>query len=142
MVKVWDNVTGIYNTMPLSTLSIGGYNGGAWTLFTCTATPQSGTITTQSSTSSYTQIGKIVFLQITVSIPNVGSAVAPLAFSLPVLSKSANFALLGREGAISSKLLAGVPVSTSSFVAVVYDGTLSPAASGAVYQFSGTYEAQ
>jgi hypothetical protein len=48
--------------------------GTAWTAFTATVTPGSGTITTQSSTSAYMQIGKTVFINLKVVVTTIGTA--------------------------------------------------------------------
>jgi hypothetical protein len=47
---------------------------GPWTPFTMAVTPGAGSITTQSSNAAYLKIGKTVFVSITVTIANFGTA--------------------------------------------------------------------
>lgn len=85
----------------------------AWTPFTCTMTAGSGAITTQVSGMSYLQIGKLVFVNGTVQVTNIGSASGAMFFSIPVMAKK-TFTVVFRE----------IGVNGTFFSATVSGGTL------------------
>jgi hypothetical protein len=118
------------------------YTGGAWTTYTATLTPNSGSIT-QGGSSAYLQIGKIVFFSIDVTVTATSGAPANFNINLPV-APVRTVVISGEECANSglvlhAKVTAGSTISSSS----VRDAT------GAIrvptlndeYSFSGCYEA-
>jgi hypothetical protein len=74
-----------------------------WTL---TASSNAGAITSQSSSSTYLQIGKLVFIHFIIQIPNIGNASGNTIFSgLPVaVARQATFMM--RETAINGLIYA------------------------------------
>ncbi len=110
----------------------------AFTSYTPAITAGSGTFTTVSGAGRYKQIGKIVFVIITITITTNGSAATDVISTLPVAPTGIiNFC--GRAVSVSGKMLQGTALSAS--VAILnYDGSY-PGASGETLNVSGFYEA-
>jgi hypothetical protein len=80
----------------------------AWTSYTPTVTSQTGTITTLGTVSgAYLTVGKTVFLRADVVVTTAGTAAGSIKVSIPIASKSANFAgsifeynIAGKSGAV------------------------------------------
>jgi hypothetical protein len=120
----------------------GGYNLGAWTPYTATLTPNTGTIT-QGGTSSSLQIGKIVFLSLQVGISSTTGSPTVVTIAFPVAPRNA-CQIVGREtgntgNVISVRCPAG---ATTSQVLKKYDNTAWVPAASDVYEFTAVYEAQ
>jgi hypothetical protein len=111
---------------------------GAWTAITPTPTATAGTFTTASSTTRHIQIGKIVFIYITVNITTNGTAADAINVPLPVTPKSTSF-LVGREGNVTGKMVNATLTSTNAVIRF-YDNSY-PGADGASISLSGCYEA-
>jgi hypothetical protein len=133
--------THVSGTLPVAN---GGtdYTGGAWTTFTATVTPNTGTISQGSNASGYLQIGKLVNLSINETITVTSGSPVSVTITVPVAPKR-NTVLVGREAgntgvAITAVVAAGATVSGSI---LNYNVTFANAASGANYVFSATYEA-
>lgn len=121
-----------------------GFPTGAWTAFTAVATPGAGTITTQSSASSFLKFGKTLFFRIAITVSNVGSASGTPTIALP---SSANFAaletLIGREAGVGGKLLAGAgAVGVNTFAVVNFDNSSISWTNGIILAFAGVIEIQ
>lgn len=102
---------------------------------------QAGVFTTVSSTGRYKQIGKLIFIQIVVTITTNGTASGWVLAALPFKAAAFRYIIVGRAVAISGKELAGDIVGNSSNVAIFnYDSTY-PGASGETLVVSGFYEA-
>lgn len=127
---------------PLPVASGGtAYGGGAWTPYTCIVTPGAGSITTQTSDSSYLQIGKMVFVSCVVNTPAAGSATGAVSFNLPVAAKRSSI-LAGREQGVSGVMFAvSVQSGGTTGSAFNYNNTNLTLANGASYSFTGCYEA-
>jgi hypothetical protein len=54
--------------------SLNNLTSAAWTPFTAIMSAQTGAVTAQSSSSSYLQIGKTVFVNVNVTVSNIGTA--------------------------------------------------------------------
>jgi hypothetical protein len=116
----------------------------AWTPYTPTITPGSGTFTTASASGRYLQIGKIFFLQVQIAITTNGSAGANISFTLPATVGAAAYATLsGRGVGVSGKQLQAVflgPGATSGFI-WNYDNSY-PGSTGELLVVSGVIEIQ
>lgn len=120
-----------------------GISTTAWTTYTPTVTAASGTFTTVTAFGRYKQIGKTVFIQITVQIGANGTAAGSVDVTLPFTSAAVSFAqwvLAGREGALAGKMLQG-SINSSSTTCVIgnYDNSY-PGNTGALLNLSGVYE--
>ena len=83
-----------------------GFNPGAWTAYTPTVTPQSGSLTSYSAASWYYQVGTIVFWTGVVKITNAGTAGGNMNVSLPfnsVTRTDVHFCGATQEFAVSGK---------------------------------------
>lgn len=129
-------------TAPVATGSLASF-GGAWTAFTPTVTAQAGTFTSTSASMRYTQIGKTVMFQGTVTITTVGTAANSVNITIPVAAQAGTLGLsvgTGRESALGGKALTVTLANTGAATILNYDNS-SPIAAGAVLRVSGTYEA-
>lgn len=137
-ISLTADVTG---TLPVAN---GGtnYTGVAWTGYTSTAGTNSGSITTQSSNSTYIQIGKIVFVNAQVTITNHGTAAGTVTLTLPVAAKTTNMFCAGREAGVTGKMFSGILTSGSATVNVLYyDNTTPTWADGLIFNLNCSYEA-
>ena len=111
--------------------------------YTPVITAGSGAFTTVSATGRYRIIGKLVFIQITVTITTNGTAATQVNVTLPFASVNVagvDHVMPGRAVAVSGKMLQGIVGANSSVLAVVnYDNTY-PGASGEMLALSGFYE--
>ena len=115
---------------------------GAWTTFVSTASPATGSITSQTSNSAYLLIGKIIFCSIHVTITNVGTGSGAVTITLPVTPKRDGDFLPGRERGTSGKMISSVMSGGSTTATLFnYDNTNVSLATGSVYDFTGVYEA-
>lgn len=83
-----------------------GFNPGAWTAYTPTVTPQSGSLTSYSAASWYYQVGTIVFWTGVVKITNAGTAGGNMNVSLPfntVTRTDVHFCGATQEFAVNGK---------------------------------------
>lgn len=119
---------------------ITGSGTRAWdmTLTTATATIASGSgaLTTASATISYSRRGRFVDIQVSVTITANGTGGTNINIGLPFSCKGV---IVGRETAISGKMLQGASASASTLVISFYDATY-PGANGASFLLSGTLE--
>ena len=104
---------------------------------TCTV----GTFTSTTPTSRYTQIGKTVFMSVTITITTVGTATGTLLFTLPVNAVATSGYLgSGREDGTAGKMLqVKLNASVSQAAVFFYDNT-SAWASGNLLRINITYE--
>lgn len=114
-----------------------------FTTYTPTITAGSGAFTTVSATGRYRRIGKLVFIQIAVTITTNGTAAGFVIATLPLTSlnlASARCVLPGRAVAVSFKALQGdVPANSGVVNIVNYDNSY-PGANGETLVVSGFYE--
>ena len=116
-------------------------NGGAWTAWTPTLTPQSGTITSATASGRYQQIGRLVYFRATISITNAGSASGYLEFTLPVSALDANWAGCGYESAVTNDMIRVAGLGTTQGVLFLYSGSTAVTVTGYGITISGFYEA-
>ena len=118
------------------------YITAAFAAYTPTITAAAGAITSVSATGRYVQVGKLLFLQSTITVTTNGTGATAIILPLPGGFTSAAFAYVinGRANAVSGKQLHGaIQPSTTSFSVFNYDGSY-PAADGEVLQLSGFIE--
>lgn len=113
---------------------------GRWKSYTPTITAFSGTFTSVSATSSYTQIGKIIHYRVVVTITTNGTAAGVLIGTLPVNSSTSNYPTGSGKSDTTNKALTMWISSATAFASQVYDGTY-PGSNGAVLRYAITYEA-
>jgi hypothetical protein len=114
---------------------------GPWTPFTLTATSSAGSITTQTSNSSYLRIGKTVFLNLGITISNIGTASGSLSFSgLPVAIKRSQVFYM-RETAINGLGLSWTVNGPSGQITTAATNGNIAWANGNQYYGQGVYEA-
>jgi hypothetical protein len=139
-------IGGTYNGLTITNGSITGgtYNGVtldnlAWTTYTPTITAGSGTITTKSATGRYKQIGKTVFVQLSITITTNGSGATYVNATTPVTGAAFNYIIAGREVNVTGSILQGI-VQPGNILIFTYNN-LYPAADGYNLILSGIYEA-
>jgi hypothetical protein len=111
--------------------------------YTPVVTAAAGAFTTVSATGRYRRIGKLVFIQVTITITTNGSAASAVFASLPFAAVNVAgvaHVLAGRADALSGKMLQG-RVSPGSATAEIlnYDNSY-PGADGETLVLSGFYE--
>jgi hypothetical protein len=116
-----------------------------FTTYTPVVTAGSGAFTTVSATGRYRRIGKLVFIEIDITITTNGTAAGNVTATLPFTGvNAAGFAyaglLFGRAGNISGKLLQGFVVANASQVNIFNYDNSYPGASGERLIVSGFYE--
>jgi hypothetical protein len=134
------SLTGI--TTPLSVAQGGtGDTGTAWTPYTPTVTAGSGTFTAVSASGRYKQLGKTIFLSLSITVTTNGTAGGNVIVSLPATNKGL-FAGQGRENAVTGNMLQFVATGVASGLGVIFTYNNSyPAASGYLLIISCVYEA-
>jgi hypothetical protein len=114
-----------------------------FTTYTPVITAGSGTFTTVSATGRYRRIGKLIFIQITITITTNGTAAGSVIATLPFTAlnlSGVTHVLAGRALAPSGKMLQGQINSGVNFVNIEnYDNTY-PGADGQTLVVSGFYE--
>ncbi len=113
----------------------------AWTAYTPTITAGTGSFTTVSATGRYLAIGKLVLVQIVITITTNGTAATSVKATLPALGNVASgYTMYGRANTVSGKALQGI-VNFATALATIfnYDNTY-PGASGETITMNGFYE--
>jgi hypothetical protein len=113
------------------------------TLYTPVVTSGTGAFTTVSAKGRYRKLGKLVFIQITITITSNGTASGFVIATLPfnaVDVAGVTHILSGRANAISGKSLDGVINPNAGFVSILAYDNGYPGASGETLVLSGFYE--
>jgi len=110
--------------------------GGVWQNYTPIITAQAGTLTTVSATGKYAQIGKVVVLQIVITITTNGTGSGAILSTLPINNDFATI-ITGRETNATGKLLQGL-VNSNTLIIYNYDNTY-PGGDGYVLYMTGIY---
>ena len=132
------SITGM--STPLSVAQGGtGNAGGAWTAYTPTVSSGTGTLTAASATGAYRQIGKTVYVRISISVPTNGTASGNLQVSLPAAAAGTYQFIGGRENGVTGYLMGGAIIGSTAYLQS-YNGAY-PASDGASIQINGVYEA-
>lgn len=112
-------------------------------VYTPVITAGAGAFTTVSATGRYRKIGKLVFIQLTITITTNGSAAGGVLATLPFASVNVagvEHILAGRAAAVSGKMLQGRVIPNSSSLAIVDYSNVYPGADGETLVLSGFYE--
>lgn len=116
---------------------------GAWTAYTPSYSPITGTFTSASAAGRYKQIGKTVHFHVTFTITTLGTAsTVAVDLTLPVTPQADGFVFIGRENAVTGDLFVGRILSGFlRFNGSVASAASYPAGNGYVLDLSGSYEA-
>lgn len=116
---------------------------GAWTAYTPSYSPITGTFTSATASGRYKQIGKTVHFRVKFTITTLGTAsTAAVDLTLPVTAQADGFVFIGRENAVTgnfflARILSGfLRINGTDDSASTY-----PAGNGYVLDVSGSYEA-
>jgi hypothetical protein len=121
--------------------------GEAWTSYTPTVTSSGGTITTVGAVSAaYTQVNKIVFVYVSITITTVGTATGQLRFTLPITSatnmQTDTVMGTGRDSGVSAVQLQILKASNTLAGVLQYGGgSIFGLGNGVVCKGVITYEA-
>lgn len=120
-------------------------DNAGWTGYTPTVTANSGAYGPSSPVAegAYKQIGKTVFIRVSVTVPAIGTADYPI-LTLPVTAVSVKFPhyfLHGREAVITGSTLTGFLSDTTHVFIVKYDNLSPLTANNVQCRVSGFYEA-
>lgn len=111
----------------------------AWVDYTPSLSAISGSITSGTASGRYAKRGKVVTVNIRVSITTNGTGGGALGVSLPISSSgSIGARFYGKERALTGKAVAGYADSTTAFFQF-YDGSY-PGSDGCLLELGGTYE--
>lgn len=131
--------TGVTGTLPVANGGTGD-TGTAWTTYTPTITANAGTFTTVSATGRSKTIGKTVFIEIVVTVTNVGTASQSVNATIPTGTTAAAFGLVGKETQNTAKQVSGsIPSGGNTVTITFYDGTF-PGGTGNIIVVNGIYE--
>lgn len=124
--------TGVTGTLPVAN---GGtnYTGGTWTSYSPTITGTGGTYTS-SGTSTFLQIGKIVFVSVALTLTVATGAPTQASVTYPTTPVRSVY-LLGRDNGTGKMCV----WRSSDGVMIAYDNT-TPSATNTTFIFSGSYE--
>lgn len=123
----------------VTALAVGGV-ATSWTAYTPTVTAGSGTFTTASATGRFLTIGKLTFVQITVTITTNGTAASTVRATLPNTPGNVTYYLSGRESTVTGKGVVGQINPSSTFVGMIFYDGLYPGGTGYTLNVSGVYE--
>lgn len=110
---------------------------GPWTPYTPVVTPGTGAITAYTAAGRYAQIGKLVLVQIDITITTNGSGATYVAATLPASGITTQI-LPGREAAVVGKMLQG-QIAGNTVLIYNYDNTY-PGGNSYRLVLSGSYE--
>jgi len=113
-----------------------------WIEYTPTLTVQSGAFTTVAAYGSYIRRGNIVYIKISIAIPNNGTAAGWIKFSLPIAAIGNIGSLVsGKERGVTGNVVCGYIDGGGATDCLLqkYDGTY-PGGSGYTIAVSGFYE--
>jgi hypothetical protein len=114
---------------------------GVYQAWTPTVTSSSGTITTLGTvTARYCQVGKLVFVSLSIAITTNGTGAGNITVTLPATAGSAG-QISGREKAVSGKAVGGIIEAGAAVMTFQFYDATYPGANGSVFVFSGVYEA-
>lgn len=114
-------------------------NGSAWTPYTPSITPGTGTFTTVLATGRSKTLGKTCWVQIKITITTNGTAAGTINATLP-FTVGSDTMLVGRETANTSKACTGFAGSGGGAITIsFYDGTY-PGANGNIIVLEGVCE--
>lgn len=116
-------------------------DNSAWTAFTPTVGATSGSITSYTATGKYKRIGRIVFVDVDVTITNNGTGAGQLTIgSIPVPPVGLGTYFSGREAGLGNKMVHGSMNNGGATITVFDYSGAYPAATNARILLSGRYE--
>ena len=107
------------------------------TAYTPTVTSNSGSFISVSATGYYFKIGNLLFVEMSITITNNGSAAGYVSASLPMSTDSRKYIIAGREDASHGLMMQGI-ANGSSVSIFKYDNTY-PGGNGYILRMSGVY---
>jgi hypothetical protein len=112
-----------------------------WVTYTPTITASSGTFTSVSATGRYLQRGRIVHVEMGITITTNGTAAGAILATLPIAnSASVSYVLAGKEFNLTGFMVCGLVSASSSTLSIQkYDGTYL-GSNGSQFAISGSYE--
>lgn len=117
-----------------------GYES-AWTTFSPTVTPQSGTFTSASASGAYKVIGKLVHFSVTITITTVGTATGAMSIALPVGTAARIAAVPAIETVTTGRIGYGRILSGgTTIVSILQYDNASWIGAGATVTLTGIYE--
>lgn len=112
---------------------------GTWTTWAPSVASSTGTITSLSTNyARFTQLGKLILVNLEIDITTNGTGSLNVAFSLPVAAKNRSAVFYGKE-LVTGKTLMGLFFAAGLVGMTFYDGTY-PGADGAELVIGGAYE--
>ncbi|QPF87032.1 hypothetical protein IC762_12330 [Bradyrhizobium genosp. L] len=127
----------VSGTLPTANGGLGN-TAGAWTAYSPTPVPDTGSFTTVSTAGTFYVIGKLVHFRLTITITSAGSAAGGIRVALPV--GSAAGPAMAVVGETANTGVSGVGrITGSNMIIVKYDAS-SLIATGNVLTSAGIYE--
>ncbi len=124
-----------------STVKIPGVNDAAWTTFNPSPTPDSGAFNNVTGSGAYFQLGKTVFVRLTINITDKGTGVG-LNCTVPVALKTGpTQVLVGREILATGSVWHAFSIGPNTFNVRKYDNNTA-LTNGWQIDLSGVYEAE
>jgi hypothetical protein len=112
-----------------------------WSEYTPIISCGSGSFTTVSATGRYKKLGKVVHLNVVVTITNNGTAGSSVRICLPFTAASNYYVLYGREITTTGHALVGTIISSGNYLELQDYDNAYPGANGYQLVIGGTYEA-
>lgn len=111
----------------------------AWTSYSPTPTPQTGSFTTVTATGYYRTLGKTTFVQVTITMSDIGTGTGILYCTLPNNAQRTCI-LHGVEQAVTGATVQGRTAAASNSLTIVTYAGGSIISNGYVVVISGVYE--
>lgn len=137
--KTIDGGSNTFTNIPVGSIAT---TSGAWQAWTPTVTAATGSFTTATGAGRYTQIGKTIHYQGSMTITTIGTGTG-CVFTLPVTAQTSSNVVIGsaREDATGGTMgIVRLASSTTGIVARYDNGNILNG-SGSVVRVYGTYEA-
>ncbi|XUM25106.1 hypothetical protein ACRAVF_33775 (plasmid) [Bradyrhizobium oligotrophicum S58] len=135
-----DLTSEVANVLPTANGGLGNA-AGAWTTWTPTVTPQTGSFTSVAVSGAYYTIGKLVFFHVTITITTAGTAANAMSLPLPVGTAKRAATVVSTETAVLGGMGYGRIAAGGSVISAInkYDNS-TYIANGSVVTISGFYE--
>jgi hypothetical protein len=115
----------------------------SWTVFTPVVTASGGTLGAgYTAQGRYRRVGKTVDVRYAITITNIGSGTGFPVVTLPPNTNTGplnNVMLVGRETALTGKMLQTLASGSTAFLVLYYDNS-SPLVNGVAFTLSGSFE--
>jgi len=132
--------TGVTGTLATANGGLGN-TAGAWTTWTPTVTPGSGSFTSVSAAGAWYAIGKLVHFTVTITITTAGTAAGTMSIALPTGTANRNAAVFAQDfGGVGNLGFGRILASGTTISSILkYDNTTYIASANAVV-LTGIYE--